>query len=132
MQKTARKHEAVEETVASEFRFQFPASTLREICSELRAVAPRNSTLPVLSNVLVERDRGVTRFTATDLDVRLTYTLPSDLPKPFTELGKKLITLRSSREDGVVCVPFQHLAAASKAADKGSGITITPTELRYP
>jgi DNA polymerase-3 subunit beta len=131
MQKTARKHEAVEETVASEFRFQFPASTLREICSELRAVAPRNSTLPVLSYVLVERERGVTRFTATDLDIRLAYTLPSDLPEPRTELGQRLITLRSAREDGAVCVPFQHLAAASKAADKGSEITVTPTELRY-
>jgi DNA polymerase-3 subunit beta len=131
MQKTARKHEAIEETVASKFRFQFPASTLREICSELRAVAPRNSILPVLSNVLVERKRGITRFTATDLDIRLAYTLPSDLPKPFTELGKKLITLRSAREDGTVCVPFQHLAGASKAADKGSEITVTPTELRY-
>jgi DNA polymerase-3 subunit beta len=131
MQKTARKHEALEETVPSEFRFHFPASTLREICSELRAVAARNSTLPVLSNVLVERECGITRFTATDLDIRLAYTLPSDLPEPFTELGKKLITLRSAREDGAVCVPFQHLAAASKAADEGSEITITPTELRY-
>jgi DNA polymerase-3 subunit beta len=131
MQKTARKHEAIEETVASEFRFQFPARTLREICSELRAVAPRNSTLPVLSNVLVERERGITRFTATDLDIRLAYTLPSDLPEPFTELGKKLITFRSAREDGTVCVPFQHLAATSKAADEGSEITITPTNLRY-
>jgi DNA polymerase-3 subunit beta len=131
MQKTARKHEAAEEVVASEFRFHFPASALREICSELRAVAPRNSTLPVLSHVLVERARGVTRFTATDLDIRLSYTLPSDLPKPFTELGKRLITLRSAREDGAVCVPFQHLAAASKAADEGSEITVTPTELRY-
>jgi DNA polymerase III subunit beta len=131
MQKTARKHEAIEETAASEFRFQFPASALREICSELRAVAPRNSTLPVLSNVLVARERGITRFTATDLDIRLTYTLPSDLPEPFTELGKKLITLRTAREDSTVCVPFQHLAGASKAADEASEITVTPTELRY-
>jgi DNA polymerase III sliding clamp (beta) subunit (PCNA family) len=65
------------------------------------------------------------------LDIRLVYTLPSDLPEPFTELGKKLITLRSAREDGAVCVPLQHLAAASKGADEGSEITVTPTELRY-
>jgi DNA polymerase-3 subunit beta len=113
------------------FQFSVPVRELKEAVAELRKVAKSNSHLPVLGTVLVERDRGITRFTATDLDLRLQFTVPSELPEPTSDLGKQLLAKRSEREDGAVCVPIKDLGVATKNADKASDVLFTPDGLTY-
>ncbi len=113
------------------FHFSIPVRDLREAVPELRKLAHTKTTLPVLSMVLVERDKGATRLTATDLDARLTYTVPSDTPEPTSELGRKLMENRSAREDGAICIPVQHLVNAAKNADLATDLLITPEGLNY-
>jgi DNA polymerase III subunit beta len=113
------------------FHFSIPVRDLREAVSELRKLVTKRATLPVLATVLIERDKGATRLTATDLDARLTYTIPSDVPEPSSELGQKLMQSRSAREDGAICIPIQHLVNAAKNADTASAVEIEFTSLSY-
>lgn len=112
------------------FTFTVAVRDLKEAVVELRKLA-KKTTLPVLETVLVERDKGETRFTATDLDARLTYAIPSDLPEPTSELGKKLQANRSEREDGALCVPIKDLAFAAKNADANGEIIFESSSLSY-
>lgn len=113
------------------FQFTIAVRDVREALPELRKLAPLKSSLPILSTVLIERDKGATRLTATDLDARLTYEIPSEIASPVSDLGRKLQANRSAREDGAICVPVAHLTTALKNADKASDITITANELTY-
>jgi DNA polymerase III subunit beta len=40
-------------------------------------IVERKQTLPILSNVLIEKERGKIRFTATDLEIQITTTIES-------------------------------------------------------
>lgn len=57
-------------------------------------IVERKQTLPILSNVLIEKEAGKIRFTATDLEIQITTTVTSqddDLtPLSITVGGKKL------------------------------------------
>jgi len=45
------------------FQFSISVRDLKEAVTELRKLAPRNPTLPIIATALVERDKGVTRLT---------------------------------------------------------------------
>ena len=58
-------------------------------------IVERKQTLPILSNVLIEKELGKIRFTATDLEIQITTTIEtknsgSEIPSSFTVGGKKL------------------------------------------
>lgn len=106
-------------------QFTIPVRELKEALPELRKVVQRKSSLPILETVHIQRDKGDTRLTATDLDIRLTYTIPSELPEPTSDLGKKLQANRSAREDCEICVHAKDLVTATKNADKNSLITFS-------
>lgn len=56
-------------------------------------IVERKQTLPILSNVLIENQDGLIRFTATDLEIQITTTVQSDTAKgqstSLTVGGKK-------------------------------------------
>ncbi len=56
-------------------------------------IVERKQTLPILSNVLIENQDGIIRFTATDLEIQITTTIQSDTTKgqstSLTVGGKK-------------------------------------------
>jgi DNA polymerase-3 subunit beta len=57
-------------------------------------IVERKQTLPILSNVLIEKQDGSMRFTATDLEIQITTSVEMDLTntpgEAFTIGGKKL------------------------------------------
>lgn len=57
-------------------------------------IVERKQTLPILSNVLIEKQDGKIRFTATDLEIQITTTIDTDASTGQTEAitvgGKKL------------------------------------------
>lgn len=57
-------------------------------------IVERKQTLPILSNVLLEKEAGKIRFTATDLEIQITTTVAADddnqAPASITVGGKKL------------------------------------------
>ena len=60
-------------------RFTIAREKLQEALSSVAAAVPAKTTLPVLSNILIEAsDRGV-RFSGTDLDVAVTVEVPAEV-----------------------------------------------------
>lgn len=57
-------------------------------------IVERKQTLPILSNVLMEKEPGIIRFTATDLEIQITTTIESKIGgkevSSITVGGKKL------------------------------------------
>ena len=57
-------------------------------------IVERKQTMPILSNVLIEKELGKIRFTATDLEIQITTTIEaeadSDTSSAITVGGKKL------------------------------------------
>src|SRR5450755_974422 len=57
-------------------------------------IVERKQTLPILSNVLIEKESGKIRFTATDLEIQITTTIESKTSSNETSRitvgGKKL------------------------------------------
>ena len=57
-------------------------------------IVERKQTLPILSNVLIEKESGRIRFTATDLEIQITTTVTTEdddhAPSSITVGGKKL------------------------------------------
>lgn len=104
------------------------ADVLRQALAGLARVLPRNSTLPVLSTVRVIRHRGTITLTATDLDLRLTYTHRTE-PSALTALAQALAEMRWAREPAEgICIPI----GALRAAAKGKGdVLITADKLIF-
>jgi DNA polymerase III subunit beta len=50
----------------------------------VQSVVERRNTIPILSNVLIEAAKGRLKLTATDLDIQIVESLPSDVLKPGT------------------------------------------------
>lgn len=100
-------------------------STLLEATNRLRAVPPRNSSLPVLGCIRITRTATGTTFHATDLEVSLAVEIPE--PPAPSELARKLAALRAAREACDILVPSSTLDRCAKAADKGTSLTITPS-----
>ncbi len=57
-------------------------------------IVERKQTLPILSNVLIEKSADALRFTSTDLEIQITTTISTpqkgNLPEAITLAGKKL------------------------------------------
>jgi DNA polymerase III subunit beta len=63
-------------------RFTIAREKLQEALSSVAAAVPAKTTLPVLSNILLEAtDRGV-RFSGTDLDVAVSVEVPAEVETP--------------------------------------------------
>src|SRR5579862_7264789 len=47
--------------------------------SHVQSVVERRNTIPILSNVMIEAAKGELKLTATDLDIEIVETIPSDV-----------------------------------------------------
>src|SRR5262249_48336063 len=47
--------------------------------SHVQSVVERRNTIPILSNVLIEAGKGQLKLTATDLDIEIVESIPSDV-----------------------------------------------------
>ena len=86
------------------FDFAVPVRTVRDVLRALKPALVTRSTLPILGNVVIERDGRLTRFTATDLDQILSHNFAIEEPEPSSPLGRKLLDARHERENGRVAV----------------------------
>ena len=102
---------------------QLPAGALKRALSGLTRIISRRTTLPVLSYVKIERRDGAVHFTATDLDLILTYAHPTE-PPPITLLARKLATIRWAREVVTLLVPIETLKTAVKATARDENALI--------
>jgi len=57
-------------------KFSVPKGELLESVQDLLSVVPTRTTLPILSNILLETDSNKLKIAATDLDVSMVTTLP--------------------------------------------------------
>lgn len=57
-------------------KFSVPKGELLESIQDLLSVVPTRTTLPILSNILLETDSNKLKIAATDLDVSMITTLP--------------------------------------------------------
>lgn len=108
-------------------RITIPTATLREATTRVKPAVDAKSSVAIFESVLVERSAGSTTITATDMKVRAIHTIPSEHAEPKSELARKLLASRCSREDGTCLVPFKLLTAAVKASDRTGAITISTT-----
>src|ERR1051325_8968558 len=54
-------------------------SALLKALGHVQSVVERRNTIPILSNVLIEASKGRLKLTATDLDIEIVESLPSDV-----------------------------------------------------
>lgn len=80
-------------------KFTVEKEKLAEVVQKVSNVVPARSTLPVLSNFLIEADEKVVRLKATDLDVSMSANVEADVSRkgalavparPLAELVKEL------------------------------------------
>lgn len=86
-----------------------PRSHLHQALSAVTAALPAKTTLPVLSNVLIEAEKDALTISATDLDISIRTTLPASVAKSgsLTVPGKKL-------QDIVRLLPDQPVRISSR------------------
>ena len=73
-------------------RFTITRENLQQGLSAVAGSIPTRTTLPVLSNLLVETEEGAVRFSGTDLDTSVSVRIPADVAEPgaITAPAKKL------------------------------------------
>lgn len=59
-----------------------PKERLQEAISEVQGAVSPKTTLPILSNVLLEADEQSLTLTTTDLDIGIQYTIPVEVAEP--------------------------------------------------
>jgi DNA polymerase III subunit beta len=83
---------------------QTDRDTLLRPLQAVTGIVERRHTLPILSNVLMERQNGVLRFIATDLEIQVTTTSQTEgkdaKPVAVTVAAKKLQDILRSLPDG--------------------------------
>lgn len=62
-------------------KFSLPKSRLTHYLQSVLSVVPAKSTLPILSNILIETLENELKISATDLDVTITATFAADVTK---------------------------------------------------
>ncbi len=62
-------------------KFSLPKSRLTHYLQSVLSVVPAKSTLPILSNILIETLENKLKLSATDLDVTITATFDADITK---------------------------------------------------
>jgi len=71
-------------------KLECKTATLRDAVQLLQPVCPLRTTLPILSNILVQAEAGKIELTGTDLDV----TMRTDVPADVATEGKTTIPVR--------------------------------------
>ena len=77
-------------------KFSVSKEKLLEGLQTVQNVVSTRTTLPILSNVLLQADEGKLRFTTTDLDVGISGTVEASIEKPGST------TLPARRLAGIV------------------------------
>jgi DNA polymerase III subunit beta len=87
-------------------RFLITRQNLHQALSAASASIPSKTTLPVLSNLLVETADGSVRISGTDLDVSIRVSVPAEINEggAFTVPGKKLQEIARELPDDLVTV----------------------------
>ncbi len=96
-------------------------------------IVERKQTLPILSNVLIERGADTLRFTSTDLEIQITTTISSskknDLPEALTLAGKKLLEiLRILPEESKISIETKENKAQIKANKSRFSLQTLPAQ----
>ena len=82
-------------------KFKIPKAELLNGIQTVQNVITAKSTLPILSNILIETQQAGLRLTATDLDVGISCVIPGDIleqgaitvpAKRFSDIIKELPT----------------------------------------
>jgi DNA polymerase-3 subunit beta len=96
-------------------------------------IVERKQTLPILSNVLIEKEAGRIRFTATDLEIQITTTVTTDdddhAPSSITVGGKKLQEiLRILPEHSEISIETKENKAQIKANKSRFSLQTLPSQ----
>ena len=91
-------------------KIRAPKEDLLKAVQTTQNVVSSKSTLPILSNILIEATKDTMRFTATDLDMGISYNIQADVKeegattvpaKRFTDIIKELpdseVTINAKR-----------------------------------
>ncbi len=89
-------------------RFSITRDNLQSGLSAVASTIPARTTLPVLSNILVQADEGCLRFGGTDLDISVSLAVPAEVEEEgaLTVPAKKLVEIARELSDAPV-----HIAA---------------------
>jgi len=96
-------------------------------------IVERKQTLPILSNVLIEKNAGNIRFTSTDLEIQITTTIEtgkkSESPSSITLAGKKLLEiLRILPDESQISIELKENKAQIKANKSRFSLQTLPAQ----
>ncbi len=96
-------------------KFRLAKDVLLEGLLQVTSVVSSRATLPVLSNVLLSAEDGLLRFTATDLDIGITTTVPAEveIPGAVTLPAKKLLSIVRELPSAEVAVTVDEKSTAT-------------------
>ncbi|MFL5381579.1 MAG: DNA polymerase III subunit beta [Longimicrobiaceae bacterium] len=102
-------------------RFTITRENLQQGLGAVAGSIPTRTTLPVLSNILVEAEEGAVRFSGTDLDTAVSVRVPAEVAEPgaITAPAKKLQEI--ARE----------LPGATEISTQGDSILISSGRTRF-
>ena len=95
--------------------FTITRQNLHQGLAAVSASIPTKTTLPVLSNILLEAKNGSVWMSGTDLDVAVRVQVPAEVESPgsLTAPGKKLQEIARELPDRPVEVIFEHRGPVS-------------------
>src|SRR5690349_19019344 len=102
-------------------KFTITRESLQQGLGAVAGSIPTRSTLPVLSNILIEAEDGVVRMSGTDLDTGVSVRVPAEVAEPgaITAPAKKLQEI--ARE----------LPGSVEITTQGDSISITSGRTRF-
>jgi DNA polymerase-3 subunit beta len=103
-------------------RFTITREKLQEGLAAVAGSIPTRTTLPVLSNLLIETDEAGVRFSGTDLDTAVAVLVPAEIAEPgaITAPARKLQEIARELPPSPVVV-----------ATQGDGINLTSGRTRF-
>jgi DNA polymerase-3 subunit beta len=103
-------------------RFTITREKLQEGLAAVAGSIPTRTTLPVLSNLLIETDEGGIRFSGTDLDTAVAVRVPADVEEPgaITAPARKLQEIARELPPSPVVI-----------ATQGDAITLSSGRTRF-
>jgi DNA polymerase-3 subunit beta len=103
-------------------KFTITREKLQEGLAAVAGSIPTRTTLPVLSNLLLETEEGGVRLSGTDLDTAVSVTVPAEVEEP----GAITVPARKLQEIARELPP-----APVSMATQGDGISITSGRSRF-